>query len=155
MKLLTLIAILCGYLWTNTAVAEWTFDSSSDPFADTKLAMIGQVVSRDNFLAIKCEGGSDPYIVIDFGEFFESDSARDVQYRFDDNEPSTIRMTRYPGIASILFALAPDALDFIEKMKAGNTLVVRATPYSDPPVTLAFDLSGFTAAFNRCMNAVR
>ena len=94
-------------------------------------------------LEFRCTPG-DPTVTarVDWGRFISSFST-EVGFKVDDgrfmllkwNVDSSEKVTYSPS--------ADDSARLIEAMRAGRTLTVDVTPYSEGPVVVTYDLAGF------------
>lgn len=93
-------------------------------------------------LIIRClEKTTSAYI--SFGGLFMSDLGAHgkVTFRIDKEKPFTQNMNVSNDNKALGLWEGAIAIPFIKKLMTGETLIAQATPYSDSPVMLTFDIS--------------
>lgn len=125
--------------------AHWQVSADRDPISDEAIVVFftrsetgGRGYLDPPALIIR-QTGSRTEAYVNFRDYF-SDDDRMVTYRIDQDRPVTS-----PWILSTdntaLF-VGQNALGFVNTLLDAGTLVVRATPYNESPVTATFNLRG-------------
>ena len=148
------VAVCSVFLLAPSAGAGWESLTSTDEFNDTTIHTLvtttpimnqyGQVT--EGWLALNCfteQGGIQGLqVAIYFGGHFMSDYRHGtVRYRVDKRDAKSDRFSESNNNEK-LFVRNERALAFMEDLLKGSELLVQATPYSESPVKMRFDISG-------------
>lgn len=86
--------------------------------------------------------------IFSFNENFMSDiqGYGQVEYRIDDNALAEISTNTSTDNMALGLWNGGSSIPFIKKLLAGDQLIIRATPYSESPMTLTYDVRGLEVA---------
>jgi len=95
-------------------------------------------------LMLRCAPG-DPTITarIDWQRFISSFNT-EVGFKVDDNKTLWLKWRVDRSNKITLSPSADDSRNLVEHLQEGTSLQVEVAPYSEPPVTVDYDLTGFT-----------
>ena len=158
----------------NNDKGNWQVSVKSDPITDEQIVTMTLIADSGvgNFgdpiaLTLRCANG-EPDAIINWQSFM-TDSA-EVATRVDRNPPEIltwnsdtsktasfyptrphpVRKTEYReasgGKSAGHYVVQLDASYFIKELIGGSSLVARATPYNEKPITVTWKLSGIVAA---------
>lgn len=132
---------------TNTS-GYWSIDRSVSPIDDS--VTINAYLASENKVSTRLSQNNLALIVryqegelnafISFRNFMGSD-AIDTTMRFDREPAFEISLTNSTDHTA---GFIPRPWRFIEKLAKTNSLTVRATPYGESPVTVTFNVAGFS-----------
>lgn len=130
---------------SQSAICEWEFSESVDPMTDSKIQVISAMAEgespryRPKSLFVRCKNGK--LDVITLWSAYLGDNKR-MLVRFDKLDPES-QVWSPSADKTGLFSQDPSV--FVDMLKKHTTLAAQVTPYSKSPVTVVYDLKGFSA----------
>ena len=147
MRRISLLFTFC--LWACAASAEWTQESGDvDAIASDAGNTIKDEYARNDVtprMSFQCAPGSGVTARIDWGRFISSFST-EVGFKVDDGKFMWLKWKVDGSEKVTLSPSADDTARLTAAMREGNTLTVDVSPYSEGPVVVTFDLTGFADA---------
>ena len=142
----------------TAATGKWRMQSAPSAVArrtDHTLSLASQGMiecrwsdPRPVHLRMRCIGNVTS-VLLETGCFMTSSQYLgygDVSYAIDSDEAKVARMTAGADDRSLGFWSGETAIPLIRDLLGASTLTVRMTPYSDEPISAAFDVRGITEA---------
>lgn len=135
--------------------SPWRVSESTSEIDDSPrviLSVSSSDLIRDKFgrvgrgdLVLRCLENTT-VLYVNFAGNFMSDhgSYGNVTYRIDDAEARTARMRESTNHESLGLWSGGASIPVIKRMFGHDTLIVRATPYNESPVTITFPISGLS-----------
>lgn len=139
---------------TQTVESKWVIQTETSKIDDSKSVFLG-LESDDDFpgkfgngrrranLTLRCMENSTSAILL-FGDHFMADTNGygDVTFRVDNQPAFTRGLDESTDHMALGLWNGGSAIPFIKKLFDGKTLVVRATPFSESPITATFTIAG-------------
>lgn len=133
--------------------SQWRLAVGSSPIDDSKTVVMSTEASSpvsDKFgrtytpeLYIRCaESVTAMYVNFDGMFMADTGSYGSVTLRVDEQRAFTLSMQESTNNESLGLWRAPDSVRFIHRLRGGEELTIRVTPYSESPVTTTFPISG-------------
>ncbi len=155
---LTLCFLLAGpglaFAQATDLEGSWVLTGGEDPSSYEVVASLQQGSAdtiKDEYatkdvvpqLMLRCAPG-DPTITarIDWQRFISSFNT-EVGFKVDDGKTLWLKWGVDRSNKITLSPSADDSRNLIEHLKEGKSLQVEVAPYSEPPVTVDYDLTGF------------
>jgi len=155
---LTLCFLLAGpglaFAQTTDLEGSWVLTLGEDPSSYEVVALLQQDSAntiKDEYatkdvvpqLMLRCAPG-DPTITarIDWQRFISSFNT-EVGFKVDDGKTLWLKWGVDRSNKITLSPSADDSRNLVEHLKEGASLKVEVAPYSEPPVTVDYDLTGF------------
>lgn len=152
-----LLLSACVIADESTAPDHWEMSVGEDPTDYAVVATLRQSSAtsiKDEYatkdvipvLELRCSPG-DPSITarIDWGRFISSFNT-EIGFKVDDGKRLWLKWGVDRTEKVTISPSAADSAKLIEVMMAGDLMEVEISPYSEGPVTAAYQLSGFAAA---------
>jgi type VI secretion system protein VasI len=99
--------------------------------------------SKSGMLMLRCKENTTSAFLTFGGHFMADIQGRGrVDYRIDDDEPGKIGMDVSTDNQALGLWNGGRSIGFIRRLKGGDKLLVRATPFNDSPVEMTFTISG-------------
>jgi len=146
MKTILLLTLL---LSTTVFAQTWQYSTKQDPFTD-KPNHSAIVVKDNNFVAVKCESGGFPHLVVGTDYWIGSERNTLGDIRIDKNEPLRIDwFIQNDGVT--VYASHDRHLATIEQLKNGREVVIRLVDFRLIEHIRTFPLAGSSNAISRVM----
>lgn len=133
----------------RTDTGDWTVERSADPMSDETqvlfLLMADEGAARYGrppALVVR-QQGENLEVYIAWNEYLSDDRQR-VTHRIDGQDPVTLRWSVSTSNNATFYP--SDDLQLVRQLLRADTFVVRTTPYNESPMTITFDVRGFSAA---------
>lgn len=134
--------------------SQWLLRTETSALDDTTSVFLN-VFSEENLrsrfgrggparLTVRCVENTTS-VILHFGGLFMADSGTygQVAYRVDDAPAGSIQMSESTNNEALGLWRGGQAIPFIrQQLFGGESLFVRATPFSESPVEMRFDISG-------------
>lgn len=130
--------------FSQNAFCQWEFSESVDPMTDSKIQVVSAMAEgespryRPKSMFVRCKNGKLDVIML--WSAYLGDNRR-MLVRFDKLDPDS-QVWSSSADKTGLFSQDPSA--FVDMLKKHTTLAAQVTPYSKSPVTVVYDLKGFS-----------
>lgn len=140
-RVLTVIAMLL--VVTGVFAGDWYPYAQEDKITDiTSLALIYVDEEQPNAMfSVLFSNGLTRFAIIT-NEYF-SDRDNKITYRFDKEEPVTIKGWIGTGDVTVVF----DSKTFLDDLKEYSQLIIRLKPYKEPYMDIIIDLTNFNKVY--------
>lgn len=151
--------VRAGQVPDNGQFGAWNIRTEKDAMTDatnvhlttrSKQPVPGRFGSEDfATLFIQCRDNTTSFVVHFGGAFMSSsryDSYGDVAYRVDNRKPGKLSMEESTSHEHLGLWDGGSSIPVIKSLAGGTTLLMEATPYSENPIQLEFDITGLEGA---------
>jgi invasion protein IalB len=142
---------------TRELDGNWVINIGEDSSSYEVVAMLQQASAntiKDEYatkdvrpqLAFRCApGNAEISVQIDWRRFISSFNT-EVGFKVDGGKTLWLKWGVDQSNKITISKSAADSQSLIEGLEGGSELLVEVSPYSEPPVTVQFDLAGFSQA---------
>ena len=144
--------MIVASLWVTQAAAEWMRESGEvESIASDAGNTIKDEYARNDVtprMMFQCAPG-DPAVTarIDWGRFISAFST-EVGFKVDDGKFMWLKWKVDSSEQVTLSPSPDDTRRLLEALQVGSVLTVDVSPYSEGPVVVTFDLTGFAEALS-------